>query len=76
MLGKRRVISAPHATPRRIVSSPNIYKPNREVGVEFPRDKVMQDLFFDDVRSKSSLEEANEGGETPAPTPATLTIPT
>jgi len=42
-----------------------------QVEVEFPRDKLMQELFFDDVRSKSSLEEADEGGETPAPTTPT-----
>lgn len=33
------------------------------VEAEFPRDKAMQDLFFDEVRTKSALEEADEGAE-------------
>jgi len=33
------------------------------VEAEFPRDKVMQELFFDEVRTKSALEAADEGGE-------------
>lgn len=30
------------------------------VGAEFPRDDVMQDLFFDEVRAKSDLAQADE----------------
>ncbi|UQA56199.1 hypothetical protein [Polyangium aurulentum] len=33
------------------------------VGAEFPRDKVMQELFFDEVRTKSAVEAADQGGE-------------
>jgi hypothetical protein len=33
------------------------------VEAEFPRDKVMQDLFFDEVRTNSALEEADDGAE-------------
>ena len=33
------------------------------VEAEFPRDKVMQDLFFDDVRTKSGAEEADGNEE-------------
>jgi hypothetical protein len=33
------------------------------VGAEFPRDKVMQDLFFDEVRTKSAVEAADAGGQ-------------
>ena len=32
------------------------------VEAEFPRDNAMQDLFFDDVRSKSALAQADEDG--------------
>lgn len=35
------------------------------VAAEFPRDNVMQDLFFDEVRSKSALAEADEDTEAP-----------
>lgn len=33
------------------------------VAAEFPRDSAMQDLFFDDVRSKAALAEADDEGE-------------
>lgn len=33
------------------------------VAAEFPRDSVMQDLFFDEARSKSALAEADADGE-------------
>ena len=36
------------------------------VAAEFPRDTVMQDLFFDEVRTKSALAQADEDGETAA----------
>jgi hypothetical protein len=36
------------------------------VEAEFPRDSVMQDLFFDEVRTKSALAEADEDEETEA----------
>jgi len=35
------------------------------VEAEFPRDKALQDLFFDEVRSKSALEEADAADEEP-----------
>lgn len=35
------------------------------VGKEFPRDTLMQELFFDDVRSRSTLVEADEPGAIP-----------
>lgn len=51
-----------------------------QVEAEFPRDKAMQDLFFDDVRGRSTAEQASgdedvpdtdEGGATPpAATPS------
>lgn len=34
------------------------------VEAEFPREKPMQDLFFDDVRTKSALVQADEDNET------------
>ncbi len=33
------------------------------VAAEFPRDNAMQDLFFDDVRSKAALAEADDEGD-------------
>jgi hypothetical protein len=33
------------------------------IGAEFPRDKAMQELFFDEVRTKSGVEAADQGGE-------------
>jgi hypothetical protein len=41
------------------------------VEAEFPRDKQMQDLFFDDVRTKSALVQADEDNETESPDDAT-----
>jgi hypothetical protein len=36
------------------------------VAAEFPRDGIMQDLFFDEVRAQSALAEADEEGEAEA----------
>jgi hypothetical protein len=47
----------------------------KRVGAEFPRDTVMQDLFFDDVRARSTAAQADEpeaeppAEEEPAPAP-------